>query len=79
MALQAHSIYLAAREQARIRGAVRDMTGKAALDFYGGMLENKRPGFIRMAGEAHRILRLGGAQLLGQKAAMLIVTIGALH
>ena len=77
--LETHRIHLAAREQARIGGAVRDMTRDAALDLHRLVFENKGTRLIGMAGEANRVLSRRGAQLSGYETAVLIVTVGAFH
>jgi hypothetical protein len=79
VALQAKQVDLAALEQSRVRRAVRDVAGDAALDLHGGVLVHERSGLIRVAFEANGVLRGGGAQLPREEASVRVVTIRALH
>ena len=54
------------------------VAGNAALDFDGFVFEHERSGLVGMAFEANRVFCRGGAQLTGEKAAVLIVAVGAL-
>jgi hypothetical protein len=41
------------------------------------MLKSERAGFVRVAVEAHLVLRCGGTKLIGQKTAVLVMAIAA--
>lgn len=56
---------------------MRRMARDAALDFHRRMLEGEWPCLIGMTVEAKLILRCGRTELLGQEAAMLVMTIAA--
>jgi hypothetical protein len=79
VALKAQQIRLRPLEQPRICGSMWGMTRNATLSLDRLMFEDKGPCLISVTAEANLILRSSGAQLLGEKSAMLIVTIGALH
>src|SRR5208282_4950726 len=49
------------------------------LDLYRFVFVYKRPRLIRVAREAHLVLRSSRSQLAGQESAVLIVTIRAFH
>lgn len=53
------------------------MATGAALGFYGHVLKDERAFLFPVALETHLVLRGTGAQLLGDKATVLIVTITA--
>ena len=57
---------------------MHQMTGLAAVNLYGLMLEYKRPLLVRVAREADRILRGRSAHLLRFHGAVRIVAIGTL-
>ena len=67
-----------AREQPGIAGAVRCVTGRAALDFDGGMLKDERAALFAVTLEANRILRGCRTQLVLRGAAVNVVAIRAL-
>ena len=79
MALQAQQVHLGALQQARIRRAVRRMARGAAFDLHRFVLVDERPGLVRVALEAHQILRARRAQLPRQESTVRIVAIVALH
>ena len=56
VAFQAQQVHLAALQQTRVRGAMGRMARHTSLRLDRGVLESKRPGFIRVAGEANGIL-----------------------
>ena len=57
MALQAQQIDVAHSQHVRIGTSMGSMAGRAALDFYGLVLEHKRPLLVGVASEANRVLR----------------------
>jgi hypothetical protein len=79
VALKAQQIRLRPLEQPRICGSMWGMTGNATLSLNRLMLKDKRPRLVSVTSEAHLVLGSGGAQLLGEKSTMLIVTVGALY
>jgi len=78
VALKAKQVDVAAREQARVCRAVRDVACGASFGKLRGMLEDEWAGLFDMALQADGILAGGGAQLRICEAAMLVVAIGAL-
>ena len=79
MALQAHLTYLMTDQHARISGAVRLMTGHAAFEANGCVLENKWTALIAVALEAGRLVAERDAHGLRQVARMRVVAVGAGH
>jgi len=55
------------------------MAGYAAFGFHGFVFKGERAGLVGMALEADLVLRRRAAQLLGQKAAVLVMAITATH
>src|SRR5580693_3306193 len=79
VALQAQQVDVADSQHVRIGAAMRNMAGRAALDFYRLMLEYKRPLFVRVAGKTNRILASRGPQLPWSHGAVRIMAIAALN
>ena len=79
VALQAHGVYLAAREQAWIGRAVWCVAGHAALDLHGLVFEYKGAGLIGVTSEANGVLGGRRTQLRCHEAAVLVVTVGTFH
>src|SRR5579864_746433 len=79
MAFQAQQVDLRPLEQARIGRTVRRVAGDAAFRLHRFVLESEWACLVSMALEANLVLGGGGTQLLGQEAAVLVMTIGALH
>ena len=79
MTLQTHLTHLVTDQHARISGAVRLMTGHAALKANGRVLENKRTALIAVALEASRLVTERNAHGLRHGARVRIVTVGAGH
>ena len=79
MAFEAKQIHMRARQQARIRRAVRGMAGYAPFDLHGFMFVDKGSGLVAVTLEAARILRRSGSQLPVQEPAVWIMAIVALH
>ena len=73
--LQAQQVDLADLQQSRIGGTVWHMATGAALGFHGHVLKDEGAFLFPVALETHLVLRGTGAQLLGDKATVLIVTI----
>lgn len=78
VALQAQQVYIAQLQHVRIRSAVHQMAGLAAVNLHGLMLEHKRPLLVCVAREADRVLRRRSAHLLGPHRAVHVVAIAAL-
>jgi hypothetical protein len=77
VAFKAQEVHIAALEQPWIGGAMGRMARNAALGFDRSVFPCKWARFICVACKAHRILRRCGSQLMGQKAAVRIVAVGA--
>ena len=58
---------------------MRNMAGRASLDFHRLMFEDERPLLIGVAGEAHGVLGRRGPYLLRSNRAVRIVAVRALH
>ncbi len=78
VALQAEQIDVAYAQHVRIGASVRNVAGRASLDFYGLMFEHERPLLVGVAGEADGILCRRGTHLLWPDRAVRIMAIGAL-
>jgi hypothetical protein len=78
MALQAEQIHVADLQHVRAGPAVDHVARFAAVHLHRGMFEDKRPLFVRMALEAHRVLRGRRSHLLGPHRSMHVVAIAAL-
>src|SRR3984957_19169725 len=78
VALQAQQVYIAQLQHVRIRSAMHQVAGLAAVNLYGLVLEYKRPLLVRMACEADRILRGRGSHLLGPHCAVRIMAVSTL-
>ena len=79
MALQTHQTHLVTNQHAWISRAVRLMTGHAAFEANGRVLENERTALIAVALEAGRLVAERNAHGLRHVARMGIVAIGAGH
>lgn len=79
VALQAEQIDVAHPQHVDIGSTMRKMTGRASLDFYRFMLEDKWSLLIGVTIEANGVLCRRGAYLLWPDGAVGIVAIGALH
>ncbi len=79
VALQAQQVDLGALQQARIGRTMRRVAGDAAFGLDRLVLERERTRLVGVALEADFILRRRRPQLLGQKSAVLVVAVGALH
>jgi len=79
VALQAQQVHVAQLQHVRIRSAVHQVAGLAAVNLHGRVFVHKRPLLIRVAGEADLILRRGSSHLFGPHRAMRVVAVGALH
>ena len=79
VAIQAEQIDLGLRKQAGIRRAMRSVAGHTAFNLYHLVLVNEWPLFVRVALKANQVLRRRGPQLSGEKPAVRIVAVGALH
>ena len=79
MAFQAQQVHLAALQQPRVRIPVRRMARRAPLELHRLMFKYEGSLLVRMAFEAHRILRTRRAQLPRLKSAMRIVAVHAFH
>ena len=55
------------------------MTGDATFDLYGFMFVDERTSFVRVAFEAHSVLRRSRTDLPAQEASVWVVTVIALH
>lgn len=79
MTFEAQQIDLAALQQSRVGRAVRRVAGDTTFGFHDRVFVHEGSGLIRMALEAQRVLRRGGAQLARQKSAVGVVAIAALR
>src|SRR5271169_4798929 len=79
MAFQADKAHVGPREHARIRRAMRLVTGLAAFKAHRGMFERKWAPFVAMALEASRFVGREALEHGGPDTAVRIVAIHAAH
>src|SRR5690242_20326562 len=79
MAFQAYQVHLRPLQESRVGGPVRHVARRASFYLHGFMLVHEGSRLVRVALEAHQVLRPCRPQLSRLEPAMLVMAVGALH